>query len=135
MSDQEAIAFLTEMNSKVLFEAGKWIQIGIASLISDRLIGDIGIFLSDDQSNAEIGFTLEPRVQGRGIATAAVREAIDLIFLGTGATQVVAITDTRNARCARLLRRVGFQWQERRNNIFRGESCAEDLYGIRRKEC
>ncbi len=128
MTDAEALAFLGEMSGAALFPPGDWIQLGIAEPRSNALIGDIGIHLSEDGATAEIGFTLEPAAQGRGIATAAVREALRLIFEATSARQVLGITDARNLPSVRLLERAGFSYQESRNVVFRGESCCEKVY-------
>lgn len=133
MAEADALAFLTRMNSASLFSPGDWIQLGIAAPITDRLIGDIGLFLAADGQTAEIGFTLEPDSQGRGIAIVAVREALHLLFTGTKVEQVLGITDTRNIASHRLLERVGFQWQEDRDILFRGAPCSEKIYCYRRK--
>lgn len=134
MSESEASAFLTRMNTAPLFSPGEWIQLGIAELVTERLIGDIGIFVADDESTAQIGFTLEPQSQGRGIATAAVRETVRLLFEATKVRQVFGITDDRNRASIRLLERTGFQYKENRDAIFRGEACREKVYVLARQE-
>lgn len=91
-------------------------------------LGDIGICVADDETTAEIGFTLEPAAQGRGIATAAIREAIHLLFAATKVQQVIGITDDRNLASIRLLERIGFHCQEKRRAVFRGEKCSEKIY-------
>ena len=80
MSEAEAVAFLAGMNEAPLFTPGDWVQLGIAEPESDQLLGDIGIFLSADGLTGEVGFTLAPAAQGRGIATAAVRQALQVLF-------------------------------------------------------
>jgi [ribosomal protein S5]-alanine N-acetyltransferase len=128
MPEAEAAAFLAEMSDAPLFAQGKWVQLGIADPEGDHLVGDIGIFVSEDGATAEIGFTLAPAAQGRGIATAAVREALQVLFAATEVQRVLGITDRRNAASVRLLERVGFQYQESRTVVFRGESCLERVY-------
>jgi RimJ/RimL family protein N-acetyltransferase len=132
MSDAEALAFLADMADAPMFMPGQWMQIGIAELESDLLIGDIGIYLSDDALSSEIGFALEPGAQGRGIATAAVREALGVIFARTAVTQILGITDSRNLASVRLLERLGFVHQETREVTFRGEPCSEKIYALPR---
>jgi aminoglycoside 6'-N-acetyltransferase len=128
MPEAEAAAFLAEMADAPLFTPGKWIQLGIAHAEDDHLIGDIGIFVSEDGVTAEIGFTLALTAQGRGIATAAVREAVELLFAATEVQRALGITDSRNAASVRLLERVGFQYQGSRAAVFRGEPCSEHVY-------
>ena len=134
MPRDEAAAFLSEMGSAPLFARGAWVQLGIAEPESQCLIGDIGLFLSGDGGHAEIGFTLEPQSQGHGIATAAVREAIKLMFEATSVQQVRGITDARNTASVRLLERVGMRRVETRRSVFRGESCIEYVYAVGRSD-
>ena len=132
ISDSDALAFLTEMNAAPLFTPGEWVQLGIAEPTAERLVGDLGLFLAADESLAEVGFTLEPRSQGRGIATAAVQAAVQLLFTTTQVQQVRGITDTRNVASIRLLERAGFHYKETPHVVFRGESCSEDVYVLPR---
>jgi len=132
-SDDEALAFLRGMAEAPLFEPGQWIQLGIADAASDRLIGDVGLFLAADARSGEVGFTLEPGAQGRGLATAAVAAALRLLFASTGAQQVFATADTRNAPSLRLLLRLGFQIVETSEAVFRGEPCRETLMVLSRE--
>lgn len=134
MTDSEALAFLVKMNRALLFTPGQWVQLGIAAPESDRLIGDIGIHLSDDGLAGEIGFTLEPASQGHGVATAAVIEALHVLFASTRVQQVLGITDSRNVASVRLLERVGFRYQESRSDVFRGEPCSENVYALHRND-
>jgi aminoglycoside 6'-N-acetyltransferase len=132
MSEAEAVAFLAEMSEAPLFVAGGWVQLGIAEPETDQLIGDIGVFLSADGLTGELGFTLAPGAQGRGIATAAVRQALQVLFGLTRVKQVLGITDSRNLGSIRLLERIGFRHQERRSTVFRGEACSEEVYVLPR---
>jgi ribosomal-protein-alanine N-acetyltransferase len=132
MSDLEATAFLSEMSTTPLLRPGNWTQIGIADPSSRCLIGDIGVFLDQDGRYAEVGFTLARHAQGRGVATAAVREAINLIFSATDVDRVFGITDARNSASARLLERVGMRRTETTNAVFRGEQCTEYVYALLR---
>lgn len=128
MPEAEAIAFLKQMSTAPLFTPGEWMQLGIAKPAGNRLIGDIGIWLASDGGTAEIGFTLAPEAQGRGLATTAVKTALQLLFAATKVQQILGITDARNTPSIRLLERVGFRFKERRNVIFRGEPCMENVY-------
>jgi len=134
MSEPDALAFLTEMETSAFFQPGKWIQLGIAETHTDLLLGDIGLHLSDDSQTGEVGFTLAPSAQGRGLATAAVREAIQLIFTATPISQILGITDARNTPSIRLLERLGFDCMETRNAVFCGEECVERVFILPRPD-
>ena len=81
-----------------------------------------------------MGFTLHPLMQGRGVASAAVRAALQLFFGATGARQVQGVTDALNLPSIRLLARLGFEFQESRSVLFRGAPCLEHVYLLRRQE-
>lgn len=133
MSDADAHSFLEEMHHAPLFEPGAWLQLAIAERASDQLIGDIGLYLSEDGAWGEVGFTLKPTHQGQGIATAAVRHALELFFAATRSGEVRGITDQRNAPSVRLLQRLGFIWVEDRAVVFRGEPCIEQVFALKRE--
>jgi [ribosomal protein S5]-alanine N-acetyltransferase len=134
MPDSEAREFLDEMNKVPLFRPGEWAQVGIAEPEGSILLGDIGLYLAGDSRHAEIGFTLARRAQGRGLATAAVREAVQLVFQFTTVERVLGITDVRNHASVRVLERVGMHKQEERSLVFRGESCVECVYAVPRDD-
>jgi RimJ/RimL family protein N-acetyltransferase len=133
-SDAEAREFLDDMHRAPLFTPGQWVQLGIAKPESDELVGDIGLHLSEDGTSGEVGFTLEPSSQGRGVATRALREALQLLFSATNVTRVLGITDKRNVPSIKLLERVGFKFIESRQVVFKGEACIEWVYALSRNE-
>lgn len=130
--DEDARELLSHMSRAELLQPGVWCQIGIADASTLELIGDIGLILAADSSRAEIGFTLRRQSHGRGLAAAAVKEAIALVFEGTAARKVVAAADERNTSSVRLLERVGMRKVETRDANFRGEGCTELVYAIDR---
>jgi len=132
MSDAAALDFLAEMGQAPLFATGQWVQLGIADLPSDCLVGDIGLYLSEDGHSGEVGFTLQPSAQGHGLASRAVREALQLFFSTTTVARVLGITDERNLPSIRLLDRLGFEHIETRHVVFRDEPCTERVYALSR---
>jgi [ribosomal protein S5]-alanine N-acetyltransferase len=134
MSDGDARAFLDEMSKAPLFRPGQWAQIAIAEPQTSVLLGDIGLYLAPDARSAEIGFTLARHAQGRGLGTAAAREALQLIFLSTAVERIKGITDARNHASMALLQRVGMHPVEERSVEFRGEHCVEVVYTLHRHE-
>lgn len=132
MADAEALAFIQEAHQAPLFTPGHWLQLGIADAETDALVGDIGLYLSEDGNAGEVGFTLQPTSQGRGLATRAVDEALQLFFTTTRAARVFGITDERNLSSIRLLERAGFEFIESRQVVFRDEPCTERVYVLPR---
>ena len=132
-SMEEAEAFLAEMAAAPLFVPGEWVQLAIAESGTDHLIGDIGVCVRGGTENSvEIGFTLAPESQGKGLGSEAVRETIAMLFDFTPAETVIAITDTRNLPSIRLLERVGMRLKETVESTFRGKPCAEHVFEVRR---
>ena len=76
---------------------------------NDRLVGTMGI------ANGEIGYNLHPRLQGRGIGSAAARRAIDHAFANDPKLAFIrAGTWIDNVPSHRLLLRLGFQHRQTR---------------------
>jgi [ribosomal protein S5]-alanine N-acetyltransferase len=132
MSQDEASAFIKAVAVMPLFVPGEWLQLGLADRTDDQLLGDIGLFISDDGSWAEIGFTLHPDATGQGHATTAVRGTIAWVFGHTRVQKMIAITDTRNRTSARVLERVGMSVVAQRTAVFRDEACSEWVYEVNR---
>ena len=133
-ADQQADAFLAEMSVTPIPNPGHWVQLGIAEPEGQRLIGDIGVFLDLDANFAEIGFTLARSAQGRGLATAAIRAVIGLIFECSAVQRVIGVTDARNLPSMRLMERVGMRMTTTKDAVFRGETCVEHTYLVNRAD-
>ena len=127
-TDAEASAFIDSMRGLPLFPAGDWVQLAIADRASDQLAGDLGICVSADGRSAEIGFTVSPRFQGRGLGGEALRSAIALVFERSPVEEIVCITDARNAASIRLLERAGLRRAATAEAVFKGEPCTEHTY-------
>lgn len=127
-ADAQALAFLEEMARGPQFQPGTWTQLGIADDLTGQLIGDLGVHVSADGHEAEFGFSLARAAQGQGLASAAVRAAIALVFEQTAVKHIHAQTDARNAACLRLLERLGATRIATVATEFRGEPCTELRY-------
>jgi len=133
-ADDQARAFLAQMNTAPAFVAGAWFQIGIADRNRQTalLLGDIGVCVSTDGDSAEIGFSLARSHQGRGIAREALAEVIALLFGVSSVSRIIAVTDSRNAPAIKLLIALGMHRVETKAAIFRGEACSEHTFALAR---
>ncbi|MBM7389227.1 RimJ/RimL family protein N-acetyltransferase [Clavibacter michiganensis] len=118
-----------------------WIA-GSAAMLRDqlvleldgRVVGDVMVRVEDAWAQrevahlavgtqAELGWTLDPAVGGRGLATEAVRAALRIAFQGLGVRRVVASAFADNAPSLRLAERVGM----RRESYAVADSLHRDL--------
>lgn len=75
-----------------------------------KMIGDCVLFsLSRDHGRAEIGYSLLPLVQGKGLALEATRRMCAWAFDELLLRRLEADADPRNVRSTRLLEKLGFQ--------------------------
>jgi RimJ/RimL family protein N-acetyltransferase len=99
------------MSQAPIFTPGAWLQIGIAQAHTPGSIGDIGL------------------------ASDAVRLAIQLAFENTPAKRVIGVTDARNDASIGLLDEVGMRRVETKAAVFRGEACVDLVYAFVREAC
>lgn len=132
MTEQAALAFLSKEARFAGLAPGKWSQIGIAETATNRLVGDVGVWLSLDASAAEFGISLARHVQGQGLGTAAIQGLIELVFATTTVGEVMANTDERNEPCIRALRKAGMSEVGVRTERYKGELCTELCFRVER---
>ena len=104
-SKADALELIQAMRTRDITDLG-WTQIGITTLETDELIGDIG-FNRVDSSTAEIGFTLAAAQQRQGLMREAVHALLESAS-ATGVQRITATTDIRNTASQRLLTHLGF---------------------------
>lgn len=129
MTDDRAAEFIGWCASVKGFPAGWW-QLGIARVADDRLVGDLGLCLSEDGTEVELGITLAREAWGAGHGIAAVEQAAALVWMATDATRIVAITDARNARALALIERLGLRFLR----DLRSDGIDERMFELRRPE-
>lgn len=112
MDASTACEFIKTMEGVTGPRSGAWIQLGIVLCESDRLIGDIGLWLGDDGKAARIGYSCAPGFQRQGLTTEAVGVLIDALVRFTPCETVHAFVDPRNAASCRLLLRLCFRQVE-----------------------
>ena len=133
MDESKARAFLSGHAANAeLDAAGHWCQLAIADAATDGLLGDLGVWLSHDRTEAELGITVAPASQGRGIGRGAMRAACALLFADPAVTRIHANADERNTPCRRMLAAAGFRETGTANVFVKEEACVEHRYIIER---
>jgi RimJ/RimL family protein N-acetyltransferase len=103
---------------------GRGINLILVVELDGQMVGDLFLMpKGPSYSQAEVGWSLDPRFGGRGIATEAARAAIHLAFDHYGAHRVTAQLDARNHRSAALCERLGMRREahKRRDYWSKGE--------------
>ncbi|MBE5801023.1 MAG: GNAT family N-acetyltransferase [Clostridiales bacterium] len=83
----------------------KW---GVVWKETGKAIGMLEIFDVQNQRMAYVGYRLHPAFWKRGIATEALRQAVDFVFGKTELQRLQATADVRNTGSLRVLEKCGF---------------------------
>jgi RimJ/RimL family protein N-acetyltransferase len=112
--------------------AGEWMQFAIRSSSGD-LLGDVAVHVLDDQPDTyELGVTVSPAAQGRGIARAALGATIDHLVGERGAHRVILTLDERNAAMRRVCAALGLRHEgtARDADWFKGEWTTVETWAV-----
>jgi len=116
---------------------GTWLQLALVLSESGVLIGDCGIhFPPGDPRQVELGITLSPDHQGRGLAAEGLGCVLDYVFGSLGKQRASAVADAENHAAARLFRRLGFRLEAHHleNVWFKGAWGSEFVFAQLRRE-
>jgi RimJ/RimL family protein N-acetyltransferase len=109
----DALQFIQEYSFNGETKIGNWHQLGIYLLKNDKLIGDCGFKLLDE-NQAEIGYTIAPAYRNRGFGFEAIQNLLNFLFVELRLLKVIARTGIKNDKSIRLLRKLDFK---KENNI------------------
>jgi RimJ/RimL family protein N-acetyltransferase len=129
---QDAVVFIESLQSTEFDSPGTWFQLGVRFRESEQLIGDLGVHFLEGGEQVEIGFTLAPAAQGRGLGSEAVVGLLDHLFGHLRKHRVFASVDPRNEPSLRLLRRVGMRQEAhlRQSMRFKGEWVDDVVFAV-----
>ncbi|MCX4241212.1 GNAT family N-acetyltransferase [Paraliomyxa miuraensis] len=135
MADAEE--FLRNDQAHALGTPGTWTQIALEERGSGVLVGDLALhFVAAQPDTVELGVTLAPAHQGRGLATEALRAMIAWLFEHHGTHRVLAQADARNVAVRGLLQRVGMRQEAelREADFWKGEWTTLCIYAVLARE-
>ena len=131
----EAEKLLAEIHEH--FRQKSLFQWGIASKSDDKIIGTSTLFRLDDQSRrAEIGYILNRRYWGKGLAVEALTALLDFAFEKMNLHRIEVDIEPRNAASVKTIERLGFQREGylRERWIVGGEIQNSLFYGLLRSD-
>lgn len=102
----DAAAVLDPQRGRTGPERGDWTQLAVTD--ASGLLGDLAVYLDPSGEHAEVGVTLAPHAQHRGLGGEALGALVDALF-ASGVRRVEARTDPANLASIRLLERLGFE--------------------------
>jgi RimJ/RimL family protein N-acetyltransferase len=136
-SVSDALAFIVRNSSMPFNQSDSWYQLAVRSAAADVLLGDLGLhFLADDDHQVEIGFTIAPAHQRKGVGTLAVVALLDYLFTVLNKHRVFASVDPRNEASIALLRKTGMRQEAhfRQSLFWKGEWVDDMVFGLLRSE-
>lgn len=129
--------FINKKVSPEINQPDTWFQFVILKKDDNELIGDIGVhFLDSDNSQVELGCTLNLKYHGKGFAFEAIKAMINYLFDELGKRRIIASIDSRNHPSIRLIERLGFRKKAHiKESPTQNNACADDLiYAILKDE-
>ena len=106
----EATVFIEEQAEKLFGKPGEWVQYGIEEMATHTLIGDCAIKLDEnDPRNAEIGITINPAHQNKGMAREAILGIMSYLFDQKNIHRISETVDVENVNSIKLLESLKFR--------------------------
>ncbi|MGI8802821.1 MAG: GNAT family N-acetyltransferase [Solirubrobacteraceae bacterium] len=113
-SAADAEGLLAEVGGVSLGDPGAGLQLAVVDRGNGTLVGDcysrVGV---DPPATAEIGLTVAPPFQGRGLGREAAGALVGALFARYGLHRVLAQADERNQAIHRVLASLGFRLEGR----------------------
>jgi [ribosomal protein S5]-alanine N-acetyltransferase len=122
-SNEDVMKYINRPLTRTIEEAESWVNIIIAAVEKNdgitwciclkekpsEHVGSIGLWRIDKENHrAEIGYMLEPSLQGKGIMYEALQKVIEYGFREIKLHSIEGQIDPRNTASAALLKKAGF---------------------------
>jgi len=134
MDLDQARALLERRVRQTRIEAeGDAILLAAVETASGRMIGELMLRLTSAESlQGEVGWSLHPDVQGRGLATEGATELLRIGFDELGLHRIVAEADSRNIGSIRVMEKLGMRREALfvEAELFKGEWAGDVIYAI-----
>jgi ribosomal-protein-alanine N-acetyltransferase len=146
-SNEEVMKYINRPLTRTLEDAESWIRVIIEALGKNdgitwcicikktpaEHVGSIGLWRIDKENHrAEIGYMLEPSLQGKGIMYEALKKVLEYGFKEVKLHSIEAQIDPRNAASSALLKKAGFVQEAyfKENYCLRGRFADTAVFSI-----
>jgi RimJ/RimL family protein N-acetyltransferase len=112
---------------------GDAILLAVVETATGRMIGELMLRLASSLSRqGEVGWSIHPDVQGRGLATEGATELLRLGFDQLGLHRIHAGADSRNTGSIRVMEKLGMRREALfvEAELFKGEWAGDVIYAI-----
>jgi RimJ/RimL family protein N-acetyltransferase len=138
-SKDTIIEFINNHSTDSINPKESWIQIGIEYKQNNKIIGDIGIHVENigcEYYQAQLGITLNPAYQSKGIAYEAINIIINFLFNYWNCHRIYVEIDTRNNKSVNLFKKLKFREEAHliNNYFFKNEWTSIFVYAILKDE-
>jgi ribosomal-protein-alanine N-acetyltransferase len=113
--------------SAFAWETGKGVSYAITDAASGALLGAIGLSVTQEHAQAELGYWIGTAYWNRGLCTEAARAILELAFTSLSMHRVQARHFTRNAASGRVLRKLGMRLEGIQRDAVRKWDRFEDI--------
>ena len=106
-----------------------WFQFAIITKEDKKLVGDLGVhFIDEDNTQAELGCSLDKQYHGNGFALEAMNAVIDYLFNTLNKHRIHASVDPRNISSVKLIDNLGFRKEAHfRESLFLNNEWVDDV--------
>jgi len=137
MTPEQAEKFILKYTGKKFGKPGEWVQYGIESQETGKIIGDCAIRLNRTHVEiAEIGITISHLEQRKGYGKETLLGILSYLFDTLQIRRVVETVDAENIASINLLKSTGFRLEGHfiENIFFKGSWGSEFQYAMLRRE-
>lgn len=129
-TEEDTREFLRDVESEWAKDEPDYYEFGL--ILDGKLIGGVGLYMEDNRTKAELGWTLNKRFRGKGYVTEAAKAIMKYAIDEFHVTEIFAHCDTRNIPSARVMERLGMELESEGDRHYdrTGEDAREYKYSI-----
>ena len=106
-TEEDTKIFLNSVEEEWSKDVPDYYEFGL--ILDGKLIGGVGLYMEDNRTKAELGWTLNKRFRGKGYVTEAAKAIMEFAKNEFKVTEIFAHCDTRNVPSANVMRRLGME--------------------------